>query len=218
MTLTNVEFRENNAVDGSGMSNTRSNPILINVTMSGNKAGEYGGKVAIDNEFGASTPIIRNRIIVGNNGPAIKGNATIENSLIGDHEKGKLYDGKGNPGDEDYKIADIFINPNPTSPDKADYRLKAGSPAIDKGDATYKELEQMDEDLDGNDRIWGAGIDLGAYEYSPVSALRNLQATAGDGEVSLTWKVAPDHVSYNVYQYEGKTAPNDEQQWLACEW
>ncbi|MFJ7734766.1 S-layer homology domain-containing protein [Lysinibacillus sp. NPDC097287] len=213
LSVTNVEFHGNTASsEGGGMSNSSSSPILTNVTMSGNTT-NGSSKGAIYNNY--SFPKINNSIIVGNNGPAIEGQrGTIENSLIDDEESGivkcKLYDRTGTPGSAvTYTAEEIFIRTDLT---KANYRLKADSPAIDKG-ALYQELAQVTKDLDGNDRIQGASIDLGAYEYTPPSALTNLRAPAGDREVALMWDPALDHASYEVYQYEGPIAPNDEQQW-----
>src|SRR5207253_10917240 len=48
-----------------------------------------------------------------------------------------------------------FINPA-----TGDYRLQAGSPAIDKGYPS-----SLTTDFAGNPRPWGATIDIGAYEY-----------------------------------------------------
>jgi hypothetical protein len=65
--LTNVTISGNSAGDGpslggGGMYNTGSSPVLTNVTISGNKAGNKGGGMYND----ASTPKIRNNIIWGN--------------------------------------------------------------------------------------------------------------------------------------------------------
>jgi predicted outer membrane repeat protein len=51
-------------------------------------------------------------------------------------------------------------------PTEADYRLLPGSPCIDAGDPNYIP-EPNETDLDGNPRIIGGRIDMGAYEYNP---------------------------------------------------
>lgn len=189
--LTNVTFNKNKAVYGAGMWNLESRPILTNVTISGNIT-NGSNKGAIHNYDSTSSPKIRNSVIVGNNGPAISGSpATIEHSLLGDHEKGKLYNGAGIPSVDDYKIEDIFIHPDLANPTSANYRLKAGSPAIDKGVSTYPELAQIMKDLDGNDRIRGSSIDLGAYEFLGFKV-------SYDGNGSTGGQVPTDSQSYEL--------------------
>jgi hypothetical protein len=48
-----------------------------------------------------------------------------------------------------------------------DYRLSAGSPCIDMGDPNYVPGPNYPTDLDGNPRVMGERIDMGAYEFSP---------------------------------------------------
>lgn len=54
-------------------------------------------------------------------------------------------------------ISPVFVNTS------GDFHLKTGSPAIDKGTSTVS----PSDDLDGNSRPSGAGIDIGAYEWRP---------------------------------------------------
>lgn len=63
-----------------------------------------------------------------------------------------------------------FDNPNSivneypefVSPINGDYRLRPWSPAFEAGDSQFASL--LDTDLDGNNRIFGSSIDIGAYE------------------------------------------------------
>ncbi|WP_431029989.1 InlB B-repeat-containing protein [Lysinibacillus sp. LZ02] len=189
--LTSATFNGNVANDGGGIYNNSSSSLtLTNITISGNTT-NGSNKAAI---YNGSNVKIRNSIIVGNNGPAIGGSsATIEHSLLGDHEKGKLYDGTGTPGVDDYKIEDIFIHPDLANSATANYRLKAGSPAIDKGVSTYPELAQITKDLDGNDRIRGTGIDLGAYE-----SLASTFTVSYDGNGATGGQVPVDNAMYET--------------------
>jgi hypothetical protein len=50
-----------------------------------------------------------------------------------------------------------------------DYHLQPGSPCIDAGNRNYI-AEPNETDLDGNPRIVGDIIDMGAYEYNPLPA------------------------------------------------
>ena len=49
-----------------------------------------------------------------------------------------------------------------------DFRLRAGSPAIGAGDSAAVPPE-LTTDLDGNPRIQGAAVDIGAYEAPEAS-------------------------------------------------
>src|SRR5690606_13839218 len=103
----------------------------------------------------------RNSIIWGNRGTSfVNPGFVIESSLV-----------KG-VNDADYDNPDlnsIFVD-SVTNPLLArDFRLKAGSAAINAGDDQYfasestPDLSHIMTDLDGNPRITGA-VDLGAYE------------------------------------------------------
>jgi hypothetical protein len=58
-------------------------------------------------------------------------------------------------------------DPGFVDPANGDYRLKAGSPAIDAGEPGGLEPGESPTDLDGKPRIAGGRRDLGAYEYQP---------------------------------------------------
>jgi hypothetical protein len=59
-----------------------------------------------------------------------------------------------------------MVNPTDGIPDRRDFRLLPGSPAIDAGVA----VSGVTVDFDGNRRPQGGGYDLGAYEYSGSSS------------------------------------------------
>jgi hypothetical protein len=61
-------------------------------------------------------------------------------------------------GTPDYIWDDFWV--------EGDYHLLSGSPCIDAGDPNYIP-EPNETDLDGNPRLIGDGIDMGAYEYVP---------------------------------------------------
>ncbi|GLC89633.1 InlB B-repeat-containing protein [Lysinibacillus piscis] len=165
--LTNMEFSRNKSSHGSVMYNWESKILLTNVTISGN-ASDTSNKAAIDG--GNSTSVIRNSIVIGNNGSAFANyQGKVENSLIDIMDsgivKGKLYDAVGNPvGVATYIAEDVFVDFS-----NAKYQLKAGSPVINQGDSSYPELINVMKDLSGSQRIQGGKIDFGAYEALPYT-------------------------------------------------
>lgn len=71
-----------------------------------------------------------------------------------------------------------------------DYRPRAGSPAIDSGDADYA-AEAGDKDLAGNARVQGTAIDRGCYEGPGVEGfIATAAVTAGNGSVSPAFVLA----------------------------
>jgi parallel beta-helix repeat protein len=79
----------------------------------------------------------------------------------------------GKTGTHDKKADPLFVKPS-VDPAVADFHLTAGSPAIDAGTSAGAPAV----DFDGNPRPWGAGIDIGAYEYGAGSAVRPAHAQA----------------------------------------
>lgn len=73
--------------------------------------------------------------------------------------------------------AQIFVDPA-----AKDFRLKAGSPALDAGTT----LPDVPTDLAGNPRPGGAAFDVGAYEFTPSL---DLSGAANDQLIRLTWTV-----------------------------
>jgi predicted outer membrane repeat protein len=69
-----------------------------------------------------------------------------------------------------------YWNPNGTPSDanddfwvEGDYHLLEDSPCINTGDPSYVP-EPNETDLDGNPRVVGGRIDMGAYEFNPIKA------------------------------------------------
>ncbi|NJO08143.1 MAG: hypothetical protein HC876_23020, partial [Chloroflexaceae bacterium] len=162
------------------MSNLSSNPTLINVTISGNSAGLGGGGVFNAN----SSPSFTNSIIWGNNTQVSGGTPTYAYSLV----QGETLVGTGNlPGTTD----PLFIAPEPASsaPTTAgNYRLQPTSPVRDVGNNA---ANSTSTDLAGNPRIFNITIDLGAYEFQPLTGIiyvdKSRPDDSGDG---LSWATA----------------------------
>ncbi|HAJ38174.1 MAG TPA: hypothetical protein DCL15_21080, partial [Chloroflexi bacterium] len=188
--LVNVTFSGNSAASSGGaMYNYGrdgyiSSPSLVNVTFSGNSAAGSGG--AMYNygfRDGVSYPNLVNVILWGNNAPSGKqiydfgtGGASISYSLVPTGTNDVFYGigdttywGAGNitAADADPRfVAPIAASSAPTT--TGDYRLQAGSPAIDAGNNLSVTVAT---DLDGNPRIANGVVDMGAYEKQPGPAL-----------------------------------------------
>ncbi|MEA3376525.1 MAG: right-handed parallel beta-helix repeat-containing protein [Chloroflexota bacterium] len=172
-TLTNVVFSGNRATwGGGGMANSgTSSPTLTNVTFSGNRAVEGG---AIHNAD--SSPALVNAILWGNEAST---GAQIHNVYpsasdvkYSDVEGG--YPGTANIDSDPLFVAPVAPGEAPTT--TGNYRLQAGSPAVDGG-LNAAVPAAVSTDLDGSPRIvdgdgdGSAVVDMGAYErQTPFSA------------------------------------------------
>jgi len=74
-----------------------------------------------------------------------------------------------------YDVDPMFVNPTTVlgidenlSALDADWRLQAGSPCINAGDATLIDLDSLSLDLGGEMRVKNCEIDMGAYEYGEM--------------------------------------------------
>ena len=177
-TLTNVSFSGNSALQGAGMFNTESShPLLTNASFSGNRASESGGAVA--NSLN-SNPDVRNSVFWNNRDQSgiDTSSASIHNegstpriafSLVQNcNPNGQWNHQCGSFGDSNTNLPDadpLFIMPVDLEelPNlSGNLRLRVGSPAIDVGNNQF--VDGVATDLDGRPRIFGARVDLGAYE------------------------------------------------------
>ncbi|GLC87628.1 InlB B-repeat-containing protein [Lysinibacillus piscis] len=162
--FTNVLFKNNEAVQGDALAtNDGIEAILTNVTMGRN--GTSTSEATIYNPF--SKVAIGNSIIIGNQGlikAGTDGETVIYDSLVGDLIEGTFFDKDKNPVEGTIPIATIFKDF-----DNGNFELKAGSPAIDKGNNDPFNYIGVLTDLAGNPRIQGGIVDLGAYESSPIT-------------------------------------------------
>ena len=165
--------------------------VITNSTISGNKA-EWGGAIC----YGYSNATITNCILWGNeasNGPQVY--LEDSNALVSyvDVQRGQsdIYLTPGsvvNWGQGNIDTDPCFVesgsgywDDNNTPGDSRDdfwvwgegnYHLLPNSPCIDTGDPNYIP-EPNETDLDGNPRISGTRIDMGAYEANYIEAEMN---------------------------------------------
>ncbi|MEM7131239.1 MAG: choice-of-anchor Q domain-containing protein [Chloroflexota bacterium] len=172
--LSNVVFSANSASSGGGIYNHTSNPVLNNVTFSANAASFEGGGM-----YNFSTnPMLTNVILWGNqdsSGHSAFAQMYNESSIPTIHSS--LIQGSGGSDNWDTRLgidggnnldADpLFVqngDPSTDPPTLGDLHLQNGSPAIDAGNSLSVSLST---DLDGNRRIQGSAVDLGAFEATP---------------------------------------------------
>ncbi len=154
VTLKNCVFNGNTSgTTGGGLWNEAGQPTMLNCTFSNNIAASEGGAIYI---WGVGTTFtIHNSILWGNTAPL---NPQINNA-VGNVSYSLVQGGWSGIGN---------LNSNPQFVDAAagNFRLSSSSPAINAGDSSVPALPAID--LDGNPRIIGAAVDMGAYE-APIS-------------------------------------------------
>jgi hypothetical protein len=136
--------------NGVGIGTINDVQFVNNTVLYGGREGTGWGGIGV-NMPAATNILIRNNIALYGNGFDIKSNADtrIDHNLC----RNTVCEYRGEP---------MFFNPT-LDPASWDYRLKSGSPAIDRGSSAGAPAD----DLDGTARPQGAAVDLGAYEYIP---------------------------------------------------
>jgi hypothetical protein len=191
-TITNCIFTSNSAewYGGAMFDIDNSSSTVTNCIFSGNSASYFGG--AMYNVDSSST--VTNCILWGN-GPLGIYNYD-SNAIITYSDVQGGWGGVGNIDEEPHFASDT------------DLHLMPDSPCIEAGDPNYA-AGPNETDLDGNPRIAGARIDMGAYEYpaAPCIAVPSRRITfikdrpdglektlqirnCGPGE--LKWKIIED--------------------------
>ncbi|QNR87218.1 hypothetical protein H9N25_19685 [Pedobacter riviphilus] len=176
--LINVLISGNAANNGAGIYNNNSSPVLTNVTIGGNLS-NTGGVIFNTN---SASPQVQNTIVFGNSAGIVNNTGTdvpiYKNSLVQGASGAGLIAFNGT-------ATDLFVSPSvPALTAAGDYRPKTGAALINAGDQNlFSGLNANTKDLDGNPRLTGTNIDLGAYEalvqLQTITA-HNLSKTYGD--------------------------------------
>lgn len=168
--LTNVVFTGNSAELGGGMFNSGSSPSLTNVTFANNIGELSGGGLFNEDQ---SSPILLNSIVWGHligedEGREIfndeSSSIALHHSLYG-NAPGDIVEGGGFEA-----TSSLTDDPLLLRLWGGNLRLSVASPAIDAGDpdtdlAPFPTDDDGDPvDLDGNPRVIGDFVDIGAYE------------------------------------------------------
>ncbi|MDC0325736.1 right-handed parallel beta-helix repeat-containing protein [bacterium] len=189
-------------------------PTLVNNTIVENT----GNGIKIQH---GSTPSAINNIITGNGGAGIyipvvtdANGPTIRNNLFFTNTDGAL-----RVTNESNQSIPGNVSENPVFRDavNGNYRLAAGSPAVDTGDTAM--VNPYGLDLAGHLRVFGAQVDIGAYEFEAPAISRVVDAlirasgeseytgdnlfTLGDQKTSQSLDALTAAVFDVMIQYEG---------------
>jgi hypothetical protein len=186
--VTSCIFSDNKAGFGGGMHTmSNSSPTVTSCLFSGNTARFWGGGMR---NF-ESSPTVTNCTFSGNTVKHLggggmhnyKSNTMITNCIFWDNAPDEIYDAQsssiisysdvqgGWAGTGNIDTDPCFVQSGYWDVNSAwiygDYRLLFGSSCIDAGDNTS--IPASPGDLDGNPRIVGAAVDMGAYESGFVN-------------------------------------------------
>jgi hypothetical protein len=153
-----VAFSGNSASnDGGGMYNYSSSPDVRNSILWNNQSSSGSGTISATITNNISTNTLTHSLAqgVGVSG----GSWTADTSYV---------DGGDNIHEDPLFILDIDPSSAPTT--TGNLRLGAGSPAIHVG-GNHHVPEGVTTDLDGNPRIIGDAVDMGAYERHMINIL-----------------------------------------------
>jgi len=195
----------NNCLVVSNSNNGISSSVANNCKIIGNKGTEFSGGayqstlfnctiIGQYHTYGAYACNLRNCIIYYNDG-SFGGTSTITNCCTPSLTSGFgiLFSGAGN-----FTNAPLFINWT-----GGDYHLQSNSPCINAGNNAYL---SGTNDLDGNPRVVGGTVDVGAYEFqTPGSILSYVWAQ----EYALATDGTAD------YADSDGTGMNNWQKWIA---
>lgn len=146
---------------------TKTHPLrnirVINNTVVDNGSGTYGGGISVENQW-ADTVVVRNNIATGNYAfqlnsgyPSIP-NLSIDHNLIDEVRGMEPTETRGENYQEERAS---FVNPNAHN-----YHVLPTSLAIDHGSS----IDAPATDFDVRSRPQGSAFDIGAFEYTPVTA------------------------------------------------
>ena len=210
LTLTDSLFSGNYAREyGGALVNSGGKLTLTNVTFAGNQAGSWGGAIfnaGGGTEWGAIT--LANCILWGNDakqGPQVYDFMDSSTSATYSLVQGG-YPGDGNLDVDPRFVAAIDAAAAPTT--GGDLHLRRDSPAIDAGNSHLPRPGPA-TDLDGNPRIAGSAIDMGAYEYHRLYAKPGAvgDCSSWGGACDLQMALALARPYYEIWAAAGTYTP-----------
>jgi hypothetical protein len=222
-------YATSNDMSGIPVEYAISAPVIINNVIAANGAGLGAGICTIDTDIGV--PVITNNTVVANNGsgiwwstsygnhaPMIRNNlvafntwgleqvgteyaATLRhNCVYGNTLQGKRTDYKG-IADQTGANGNISADPKLANYKIGEFQLQPGSPCIDAG--TLDAVGAGWTDIDGQLRIQGNGVDIGADEsdgtfWNVPTPVIHVKPGGNDAQNGLTWATAKSTVSAGI--------------------
>ncbi len=170
-TVIGAVFDGNSGNQGGGMYNYGGDATIINATFFGNRADDAGG--GIFHSYSSSHGLtMTNTILWGDT--ALTGSEIHNHGLAATAVNYSLIQGSGGSGAAwDSALGfdaggNLDSDPLFAAPTTGDLHLLFGSSAINAGDGNNPDLPPTD--ADGNPRIAGWTVDLGAYEYQATTS------------------------------------------------
>lgn len=186
ISFNNCLFTSNSAYQGGAINNFTVATILNNCTVYGNFATNKGGGLFSVDGYSVTNSIVFGNICTnGSNYYIMSGGLTMDHCCTAPLPT----TGVGN----------IITDPLLVNPASGDFHLQPNSPCINSGNNAGVTFTN---DLDGNPRIVGGTVDIGAYEYqTPTSVISyawlQQYGLPTDGSVDYA---DLDATSFNVYQ------------------
>ncbi|MCS7055460.1 MAG: right-handed parallel beta-helix repeat-containing protein [Thermoflexales bacterium] len=157
----NTRYGVNIGVYGSSSAPEMRRIRIVNNTFVNNGSRGWGGGILVENS-GVHDVLIANNIASGNLSfqiaidPSVpSGRVTVTHNLIHGFRGIEAGETRG----QNYVEGDPqFVNPS-----AGDFRLRANSPALNKGNSTHLPASAL-TDFAGNPRVVGTAVDIGAYE------------------------------------------------------
>jgi hypothetical protein len=157
LTVINSTISGNSADDyGGGLANGSLGLMIVNSTVSGNSAATCGGVCGGTVEIG-------NTILNANTSGNIDGTVTSDGYNLSSDDGGGLLTGPGDQINTDPLLGPLQNNGGPTFT----HALLPGSPAIDTGDPNFTPPPFNDQRGCPFDRVFNGRIDMGSFETQP---------------------------------------------------
>lgn len=185
----------NSAGIGGGISTVSAGPVIQHCTLSANTAtASLGGGGMYCS--GSSSVTLSDSILWGDTAPA---GAEIQLASVFTELVARFNDVEGGaaavagPGTLLWLDGNLNIDPAFVDPDAGDYHLLRSSPCIDAGDPDVT-ADQSNTDIDGDPRVVGARVDIGADEFRTAGDINaDGVVNADDLEILITSWGPCDH-------------------------